>query len=97
MLVRFLFCGLKTLTDKRWIAEDVAAKFRQQNLPPINTKGVSANDGGSFLERKAYKVLPECFGQPNVHLVVHQPHRNLGDASGPFTDLDAVECIYVHE
>ena len=36
-------------------------------------------------------------GHPQVHLVVHQPHRHLRDLRRELLDLDAVELVYVDE
>src|SRR6266852_1879794 len=83
--------------DKRRIPKDVATLLRRQNSLPVRAESIFADDGGRLLEWQSHEVLAECLCQPEVHLVVHQPHCNLGDAGGPFTDLNPVKSIYVHE
>jgi hypothetical protein len=50
---------------------------------------------GLVLERNAGEVLAELLAHAQVHLVVHQPQRHLGDLGGEFLDLDAVELVHV--
>ena len=44
-------------------------------------------------QREALEGLEEEFAGLRVHLVIHEPEGDLGDAHGPFADLDAVELI----
>ena len=41
----------------------------------------------------AGEILAELFADAQVHLVVHQPQRDLGDLGGELLDLDAVKLI----
>ena len=53
-------------------------------------------DVRGFLQRQPLVKLAEGFGHFQVHLVVHQPERDLGDARRPFADFDAVKLIHIH-
>jgi hypothetical protein len=50
---------------------------------------------GLVLERDAREILAELLAHAQVHLVVHQPQRHLGDLGREFLDLDAVELVHV--
>ena len=83
-------------SDKRRIAQHIAALFGREDFFPIHAQGVGLVDVGGLLEWQAAVELAEGFGEPDVHLVVHQPEGHLGDAGGPFGNLDAVELVHVH-
>ena len=71
--------------------------FGRQDFFPVEPQRIAADDRGRFLQRQAHEILAEGFREPNVHLVVHQPHRHFGDSRRPFADLDAVEGVHVDE
>ena len=96
MLVSLLFRSLKALSDKRWVAEDVAAFVRREDLFPIQSQRVGGMDVRGFLQRQPGIPAAKRIRKPHVHLVIHQPQRHLRNAHGPFADLDAVELMHVH-
>ena len=49
-----------------------------------------------FFERQALVKLAEGFGYFQIHLVVHQPEGDFGDARRPFANLNAVKLVHVH-
>jgi hypothetical protein len=53
------------------------------------------HDRGGVLQRDAHEVAAEFLADLEVHLVVDQPQRDLGDLRREFLDLDAVELIDV--
>ena len=54
------------------------------------------HDVRTGLERDAGEVQAKFLADAQVHLVVHQPQRHLGDLGGELLDLNAVELVYVH-
>lgn len=77
--------------------EAIEKLFRRQYPLPVQAQGVAANDRRALAQGEADVVLPECLGEPDVHLVIRQPHRSCGDARRPFPDFDAVESVDVDQ
>jgi len=84
------------MPHKRRIAQHMAAARGRQHGGPVEREGVAVHDVRARDERNACKVLAKLLAHAQVHLVVHQPQRDLGDLRGEFFDLDAVELIDVH-
>src|SRR5487761_222879 len=95
--VRLLLGVSGFFPHKRRIPEDVAALLWRENFLPIEAQGVATDDSGRLPERQGDEGLAEGFREPDVHLVVHEPHGNFGDSRGPFANLDSVEGVHVHE
>ena len=53
-------------------------------------------DVRGFFERQALVKLAEGFGHFQIHLVVHQPERDFGNARRPFANFNAVKLVHVH-
>ena len=85
------------LTSKRRIAEDVGALFVRQDCVPVQPERVGANNCRRLLQRQTVNRLTENFGDLQVHLVVHQPERDFGNAHRPFGVFDAMELIHVND
>src|SRR5271157_2066946 len=94
--VSALFAGHQVFSNKRRVAKDIAAFCGRKDFLPVEAECVAADDGWGFLEWKAREVLAEGVGEEIVHLVIHQPHGDLGYARGPLADLYAVESVDVH-
>ena len=91
-----LFVGLEFCANKRRIAEDVAAFLRRQNVFQSSRSALPQTMVRRFFERQALVKLAEGFGHFQVHLVVHQPEGDFGDARRPFANLNAVKLVHVH-
>jgi hypothetical protein len=55
------------------------------------------NDVWRRRQRKSLHRLTEDFTGLQVHLVIHQPKRDLGNSDGPFEKFDTVELIDIND
>ena len=78
---------------ERRIAQDVTQPLARHQGFPIQPQRIAADDMRAGGERDADEVQAEFFADFQIHLVVHQPERDLGDLCGEFLDLDAVKLI----
>ncbi len=82
--------ALEALANKRRIADDIAALFRGQNLPPVNRQGVGADNIGLFVERQTGVMAAQAIADSHIHLMIGQPQGNGGYLHGPLINLKAV-------
>ena len=91
--VGFLLKILLFFADEGRVAEDERALGSGEHVVPIHAQGVAVDDVRGGGEGQSVVKLEEEFAGLGVHLVVHQPEGDFGDAHRPFANLDAVELI----
>ncbi len=84
------------MPHERRVAEDVGTFFARQNFIPIFAEGIALNNVRRGTEREAVEALAKGFGGERVHLVIHQPECDFGNAHRPFRQLDAVELVHIY-
>ena len=77
-----LSVGLVLAADEGRIAQHVGTLFGRKDALPVQAQGVAQDDPGTLLQRNPDEVLADLLREHDVHLVVHQPHRHLGDPRG---------------
>ena len=84
------------MEDTKNIIESLLALFPRNGLNqalPVNPESVSANDVWAFTEGKPGEVLAKFFTYPHIHLVIHEPHGDLGYLGREFFNFNAVEPV----
>lgn len=93
--VRPLLAAKQLRARKRRIPQHIAALARRQHVLPFEPQSIAIHDVRRGSQRDAREVQAELLAGQHVHLVVHEPQRDLRDLSREFLDFDAVELVHV--
>ena len=80
---------------ERGIADDVGKPFGRDNIVPVETQGILANNVRCGGERNPGEIHTEFLGDLQVHLMVDEPQGDLSDLCRKILDFDAVKLIDV--
>ena len=94
--IRMLFVVLVLRARIRRISQHKRTLPMRKDVVPIHTQCVTRDDVWRRRQRESVNRLTENFAGLQIHLVVHQPEGDFGNAHRPFEKFYAVKLIDVH-